>query len=386
MSNIELNKTKQPWFHSPLVDTIGMYGLPLLASMLFFFFIDIFGFPNLFAIFAFFAFVDWGHIFAMWFRIGSNPLESKKNIIGYIIIFIVTWFLFSLVLYNKQLKYLEHFLVYFVIFHFIKQQFGIIRIYSKTDPKNKSSLERIMTNTFIYLSMVYPVIWWHTVEKHTNFYWRKFFFDIPFIDSMEVALRVIYILSALFYMYYELRITKRTKMFNIPKNLSVLGAAIGWGCSIIFFEYSYLVTFCVVYTHNIAYFFLIWIVAKRDKALLNIPDPKGFKKIITWTTKEGFILYFLGVNAAAMFILGVINYIVRNIQNHKIIFGNVDMNLAIGWLFPQSDNYYGYYASFVYALYFTIQGTHYFIDGFIWKKEKDFAFHLAQQKRVQDAN
>jgi hypothetical protein len=227
---------KQPWFHSSLLDSLGIVGFPFLF-LPFAFFINTqqWSVSFLYLLIGAIGFIDFGHIFAMWFRIKSNPLEHKYSLPMYLLFYVLIWIFFASVIFWGHQFSLERFLVYFVIFHFIKQQYGLIQIYSRTDGK-KTKYETAFNRYFIYISMAYPIFWWHGQKKFQSLYWKQFFFDIPYINMINHILLALFILGLLYYIACEIRIYKKNKFFNIPKNFSVLGAILGWNVPIIFLE------------------------------------------------------------------------------------------------------------------------------------------------------
>lgn len=364
---------KQPWFHSPWLDSISMYGFPLLATFILFFFTDLLT-PKLITQFALFiGVIDFGHIFAQWFRVKYNPTEKSSALYKYLIFFVISLFIVAFITSLSYLKQMQSFLVYLVLYHFIKQQYGIIKIYSKTDGV-KSKLQNRVTDAFVYLSMAYPVIHWHSSDLLKTFYWKELFIDIPYINSIEVVLRVFFIATFVGYVFYEYKITKRNKGFNIPKNLSVLGALIGWNFALIFPTYQKALLFTIVYTHNIAYIVLIWVVGRRDRKLQGYQEPEGLKKIFCWTSVPGFFTYYLMINLMASSIITLWYWVAHNKVINEFLLYHVITQL------PQVHDRESFIWHLVNALFYTTQGTHYIIDGFLWKKEKDYAWHLRQEQ------
>jgi len=370
---MQTKRYQQPWFYSAWLDSLSMYGFPLLATLILFFFTDLLT-PRLITQFALFmGVIDFGHIFAQWYRIKYNPIEKPNALYKYIFLFIILLFVTAFITSLNFQREMQSFLVYYVLYHFLKQQFGIIKIYSKTDgPKTK--LQMRMTDTFIYLSMAYPVIHWHSSELLKTFYWKDLFITVPYIESIEIVTRVIFIVSFVAYIFYEYKITKTNGGFNIPKNLSVLGALVGWNFALIFPTYQKALLFTIVYTHNIAYIVLIWVVAKRDRKLQGYVEPKGIKQVFSWTTVPGFVVYYLSINIMASTVLTLWYWVAHDKVIHEFLLYHVIVHL------PQINSQESFLWHIINALFYTTQGSHYLFDGFLWKKEKDYAWHLRQKE------
>ena len=366
---------KQPWFHSSSLDLLGVIGFPFYF-LPFAFFINTqqWSISFLYLLVGAIGFIDFGHIFAMWFRIKSNPLEKSYSLPMYLVFYFLIWVFFASIIFIGHQFHLERFLVYFVIFHFIKQQYGLIQIYSRTDgPKTK--VNNLINRYFIYLTMAYPIFWWHGEKKFQGLYWKKFFFDIPYIDVINNFLLVLLVLGFTYYLWSEINIYKRNKFLNIPKTLSIVGAFLGWNVPIIFLKSPVLYFFTIVYTHNMAYFFIVWIIGNRDYKLKGKEAPKSLmKRFLTWETKEGFISFFFFCNILAAVVLGIFFQLTMGKVNS--IFS---IDISLGWL-PQFKDTETFLFALAASIYYTTQGSHYLFDGFLWKKEKDFAWHLRQEK------
>ena len=68
-------------------------------------------------------------------------------------------------------------LAYVAVYHFIKQQYGFMRIYKA---KAKDFRKKIFKDNFIiYLSMLYPVLYWHlNLDRNFSWFVENDFFQI----------------------------------------------------------------------------------------------------------------------------------------------------------------------------------------------------------------
>lgn len=363
---------KQPWFHSPIVDSFGIYLFPMLITVFLYFFGDNFSPVSVAAPALLFGTLDLGHIFAQWFRIKSNPMEKPNRFRLWITFCIVMLFVIAFILSTEYWRILRAFLVYYVIYHFIKQLYGIIKIYSKTDIR-RSKLETKIIDIFVYLTMLYPFIYWHDSYNLSNFYWRTFLYNIPYISYIEIIARFAFLFSGLFYIYSEVKNTIQNKFFNIPKNMTIAATILAWNASIIFPKFNSLIFYAVIYTHYLNYVVVVWSIGRRDKKLQGIEEPKGWRKLFCWTSVPGFFTYSFFINAIAIFIYTFWLWV----AHYKLYDSWLYKEIII--YFPQIKNRELFWWHVVDALFYTTQGTHYFIDGFLWKKEKDYAWHLRQE-------
>src|SRR6201999_3294108 len=60
-------------------------------------------------------------------------------------------------------------LAYLAVFHFVRQQYGFMRIYSRK--QKQSRLFNSIDITAIYTATIYPLLYWHFTGSHKNFNW-----------------------------------------------------------------------------------------------------------------------------------------------------------------------------------------------------------------------
>lgn len=357
----------QPWIHSWYGDVLGFHLVPFLFLTLAVFKLPPFsdGYSNLNLFLLGVLLIDWAHIFAQWHRIYYNPLESRLAKWIYPASYLALIPLVALYVHYVDLRHLDVLLVYFVIYHFIKQQFGFIRIYSKIDGR-KTPLESRAETAFIYLSMWTPVIYWHINFPKKDFYWSVNFLKLPYIESIFYLVATLYALSAGFYVWTELRRWKKNSVINIPKNLAVLAGALGWGSISLFPEISVLIMFTVVLTHDVSYTALVWMMARRDHKIT-------YKKVkwFSWWSGPGMIFYVGVLIAGSHFIMVIHQELARDAELNYFLYGKI---------FNHITSSAREWQSFGWALFFATQAHHYFIDRFLWKKEKDLAYMIATGK------
>lgn len=362
------NTKAQPWVHSWYGDTIGFFLVPFLFILL-----AVFNLPPfrnvdgrlLSYLILFVLFIDWAHIFAQYHRIYCNPLETRTLKWVYPISYILLIPVMASVVYFTSSALVDTALVYFVIYHFIKQHFGFIKIYSKTDGP-KTSLEARVENALVYLSMFTPVVYWHTKSLAYEYKWIMMFIKSPLFEYLLWPMVALYGICLVIYTRDEYRRTIRNGMVNLPKNISLLSAMLGWGLVSIFSESTMLVMFTVTFTHDVSYAFYVWFIGRRDHSII-----KGKVSWLSWWSLPGFFFY-----------MGVL-----------IVFSDMIMTSHLELVYDHNWNYYvwgktfnflkveqGWLVSFGWSLFFATQAHHYFIDKYLWKKEKDLAYMIKTGK------
>lgn len=347
------------WFHSWYGDIIGLHLVPFIFIILALLGLPPFGsynFSNAWEIVTWILVLDWAHIFAQWHRIYGNPAESSRMKWVYPVSYVLLIPVFALIILAGGKFHLETFLVYFVIFHFIKQQFGFIRVYSRIDSA-KGKIESFNENTLIYLTMVTPLLAWHTFMPYDQFGWNTFLIKSPLIQNLVYPAAALYFFCGILYIYWEADRTFRTKTFNLGKNLALLSGALGWGLVSILAESKLLIFFTVVLAHDLSYIVLVWLIGRRDKKL-----SEGKIGLASWWSVPGFLGYLCCLVVVSQLILLIHHrFIGKDYPN--LVFGNILRNFT--------DEYF---ISIGFAIYFATQAHHYFIDRYLWKKEKDYNF------------
>lgn len=367
-----MNKT-QPWVHSWYADCMGFFLAPFL-----FIFLAIFKLPPFSGLdnstFQFVIimvlFIDWAHIFAQYHRIAYNPLEDKKLKWIYPLSYLAFIPIMAFIVGFASAPYVDTVLVYFVVFHFIKQQFGFIKIYSKTDGP-KSKIESKLEDAFVYLTMFTPVFYWHVTPLGYEYKWVSMFIKSPIFIYVFWVSAVAYLVTFLIYVRNEYLRTKRNKMFNIPKNLSILTAILTWGLVSILSEATSLVIFSVTLTHDLSYTFFVWFIGRRDEHILK-------KKVnwISWWSVPGFFAYVT----------------VLILISHVIMVVHLEMTFDHNWAYYLYGRFFngitrieGYWLNLGWSLFFATQAHHYFIDRYLWKKEKDLDYMVKTGRiRIND--
>jgi hypothetical protein len=351
----------QPWVHSWYGDSLGFFLIPISFLLLATFSLPPFGNFDPKTIIYWVLIIDWAHIFAQWHRIYCNPLETKKAKWIYPVSYLALIPLIALYFQLSQIWHVETFLIYFVIFHFIKQHYGFIRIYSKIDGA-KTKFESTTESAFIYLCMWTPVLYWHIDFPKKNFYWFENFIKNPVTQSLFYPAIAAYVFCLVAYVVAEVKRSKRNQVINWPKNIALSASALGWGLIAFMIKSPILIFFTVVLTHDISYIFLVWFIGRRDVKLQKKEVPW-----YSWWSVPGFAWYMFAIVLIGQTIMALHGEIGHNLNRDYFLVGKFFNDI------PYSE---GWWQNFGYAIFYATQAHHYFIDKFLWKKEKDLSFMM----------
>ena len=347
---------QQPWIGRPMVDILFILLPPFVSLLLVFLFPSVFqnkegvtdaGWVVLVLL------IDVAHVYSTLYRTYFDPQAfSKQRSILIAIPFI--GFVIAVMAYSISSQLFWRLLAYTAVFHFIRQQYGFMRVYSRKEASTKLSIwiDRIA----IYYATLYPLIYWH-LSGPRNFNW---FIENDFVYLQSLFLlqlsTVLYMLVIVVYLIYEVRRWVLTKQVNLPKIAIVAGTLLSWYFGIVYFNGDMAFTVLNVVSHGIPYMALVWIYGQKNY----LQPGKGSKFLKIVFSRYGVIVFLGLLFLFAYFEEGIWDAFVW--KEHASVFGISNMRL------PELNDTL---LSFVVPLLALPQITHYILDGFIWKIKKD---------------
>jgi hypothetical protein len=344
------------WISNSKVESIGILSIPFLCVAILFLIPSTFiksdtmpEFTWLFLV----VFIDVGHVYSTIYRTYvDKPLINKhRNLFfGLPILLLVV----SIMLHTISSMLFWRCLAYFAVYHFIRQQYGFLKIYSRKNTYSKIK-QRIDAFT-IYSVTILPIVYWH-FSPDRNFDW---FLKGDFIVSTNTS-HLPYIINALFffvlivYLISEIQSSIHNKFINFQKNCIVLGTALSWYIGIIYFNSDFVFTFLNVVCHGVPYMTLVWIHGKKTYSK---STSTSFLKLVYG--RFSLLIFLLPLVVFAYVEEGFWDAFVWNEHNSVFtIFKNISHSLSKNIL------------NIVVPLLALPQLFHYVIDGFIWKIRND---------------
>lgn len=352
-------KLKQPWLHTALADSIFILAPPFLCLLAVLLFPGFFQQTNnevtVEAWVILVLLIDVGHVYSTLFRtyFDKETFAQNRRLFLYAPL---CAFLLSVLLYSFGSLVFWRVLAYLAVFHFVRQQYGFMQLYSRREIKQP--WERLIDKIMIYSATLFPILYWH-LDGNRNFSWFlqgdfmvfKFPEILPQLTSVYLGLCVLFVLK-------EIRFSVRNKQVNIPRNLVISGTALSWYLGIIHFNGDLTFTLFNVVSHGIPYLALVWFYGKRNQARTSVAAPS---KLLTFTFSGAGILLFIGIISGLAFLEeGLWDAFVW--QEHTGVF-------AAFWLLPAINN--EVFLNFLIPVLALPQLTHYLLDGFIWKVSRD---------------
>lgn len=347
--------TTQPWLGKPVVDIVFIL-LPPFVSLLF-----IILFPGLFRNnkdlpdnwwVLLILLVDVAHVYSTLYRTYfDRTTYLKQRTLLYLIP--VVGFIAGSLLYFAGSMIFWSILAYLAVFHFVRQQYGFMRLYSRKE-QVPAWMKRIDTLT-IYYATIFPLLFWH-LGSARNFNWFVEGDFLHFNASRVLQMAtVLYVLLIVAYVAKEIFLIITSRKINAPRIAIITGTLLSWYFGIVYFNGDMAFTLLNVVSHGIPYMALIWIYGKKESG--QAIKSRNFRLFFS---RYGIVL-FLGL----IFLLAYIEEGLWDMavwKEHRSIFRVFHTgSLTI------SDNA----LCFIVPLLALPQITHYIIDGFIWKVKRE---------------
>ena len=335
---------KQPWIHNAKTDWWFILSSPFWVLLIIFLFQK--QIREIEAEYSFYTwlflivFVDVAHVYSTLFKTYFVKEEIKRRKLLYWRIPVVSWIL-GLILYQFGSLVFWSGLALIAVYHFIRQQYGFMRIYARFEPNNWS---KTIDEVAVYSATIYPMLYWFKTPRaftwfvENEFNWLKNLPDYTgFITILYVGILGIWIIKTVFEIF-------KTRQFNIPKIALIAGTYLSWYFGIVYFNNDLVFTFLNVVSHGIPYVALIYIREIRQKQQL--------KSLSVFKSTFG-VLLFIGV------ILGFAFF-------EEFLWETLIWREHFSLDFKVPSNWF----QFLIPLLVVPQLTHYLLDGFIWRKPR----------------
>jgi hypothetical protein len=352
---------QQPWIYSAWVDGVFIIAPAFVSLAIVFLLADKFRRSNAMPDYTWVILVvliDVAHVYSTLYRtyLDKETFRLQRSLLVNVPIIA---FVVGVVLYSLDDMLFWRMLAYLAVFHFVRQQYGFLRIYSRKEnqPHTFSSLDTIV----IYAATLYPILYWH-LSSPRNFNWFIAGDFWHFQSGLLLQLSAwLYGGLIVLYFFKEFAAMMLHRYYNLPKLGIMVGTIVSWYFGIVYFNGDLAFTLLNVVAHGIPYMALIWVYGrKKTQSLIYKPSAGLLKSIFT---TYGLVL-FLGV----LFLLAYVeegfwDALVWN--DHPVLF-------QLFYVLPQVSSQT--LLAFIVPLLALPQMTHYVLDGFIWKMSKGEAW------------
>jgi hypothetical protein len=288
--------------------------------------------------------IDVSHVYSTLFRFywDRKTFQSYKHLL---LIIPAVSFIVALSLHYYSSLLFWRVLAYIAVFHFVRQQYGFMRLYGRKELKSRWC--RLIDNISIYNATIYPLLFWHIRGTDKIAWFVKGDFITLKIESYLPIFTVVYLMIFFVYILKEVFLFINERSFNVPKNLIVAGTYLSWYFGIVAFQGDLIFTLLNVVSHGVPYMALIWIYGKQKTQSNFSFGMRG-------------VLLFLGI-------LFALAYFEENIWDSFIWDDHPEVFLPLVAAPIESS----FLMSLLVSLLILPQVTHYVLDGFIWRLSKD---------------
>ncbi len=295
--------------------------------------------------------IDVSHVWSTIFRtyLDKEEFQNHKTILILAPIFA---FILLFGIAQESTLYFWRILAYLAVFHFMKQQYGFFALYTVKAKIQKK--HRVFNDKWVlYISMIYPVIFWHLTDRSFDWFVAGDFFATNLLmnDSIRIILESCYWLIILGWLLEEIILIKKgLNTISYGRIFWMLTTLLNWYLGIVWFNSDLAFTLTNVIAHGIPYISLIIFYQIKKNS---IPVVLPIKKVLTIATSIILISFLLGFLEEYLWDM----YLYREKGSFFTYLFNYPADII--------NNYW--LQTFVLVLLSLPQVTHYILDGFIWK-------------------
>ncbi len=296
--------------------------------------------------------LDVSHVWSTIFRTYLDK-DEFRNHRTLLILSPILAFLFSFTLASISFHLFWRVLAYVAVFHFVKQQYGFMRIYKARNGDFRKKY--ISDNLVIYLSMLFPIFFWH-INLNREFSW---FVTGDFIQPnlpqetvqyINIIGIIAYFLILGLWLIEELVYFKKSdNTLPTGKILWTMTTAGNWYIGIVYFNSDLVFTITNVVAHGVPYIALIVFYEHRKSAFTFKPWSKNLLRAAFTIVGIVLVLAF-----GEEYLWDILVY-----QEHPEVFASfLDYPFELPSQFWQTVGL---------AMLSVPQITHYIVDRYIWK-------------------
>ncbi len=289
--------------------------------------------------------IDVAHVYSTLYRTYLDPIE-RRALSGWLIATPLAAWVGGVLLYTWSAGAFWSVLAYTAVFHFVRQQYGLLMLYGRTE-RALPAWCRYLDRVTIYGATLFPLLYWHT-HLPRPFAW---FIDGDFIslpESVWLAVRPLYPALLVGYVGKEVWLAVRERRLNVPRNALVFSTTISWYVGIIAASGDLVFTLTNVVAHGIPYIALTCVFARnRDQR-----------------SKSRNSLFAARLIPVALGLLVVLAFLEEGLWDGFVWREHLTLFPGFQWL-PHIEGLSA--LTLLVPLLCVPQVTHYVLDGVIWR-------------------
>ena len=292
--------------------------------------------------------IDVAHVYATGFRVYFDGAELRRRPWLYLLVPVLA-FVIGAAVYSEGRLLFWRTLAYLAVFHFVRQQYGLVALY-RAKAGDREPIGRVIDTAAIYLATIYPLVYWHCHPRRFAWFVATDFAQLPVIA--ERILAPVYWTALSLYAVRAIQQAVWRQQYNPGKDIVVLTTAVCWYVGIVSFNSDYAFTVTNVITHGVPYMVLVYWYREHRPEAASIASPVPSRR---WPR----LLSFVGV-------LWLLAYA-------EELFWDCGVWHERSWLFGSAWDI-GEFDQFLVPLLAVPQITHYILDGFIWRRRSNPEF------------
>lgn len=339
---------KQPWIHNEKTDWRFILSPPFLVlGIVMFFHQKIQTLENHYSFYTWLiliVFVDVAHVYSTLFKTYFVKEEFRKRKVLYLGIPAISLIL-GLAFYQFGSLYFWSGLALVAVFHFVRQQYGFMRLYARYE---KAGFSKFCDALAIYSATIFPMLYWIKTPRAFNWFVDNEFGWLASVPNYVPLISIIYWLILAVWIIKTICILNKDKLFNIPKNAIIVGTYLSWYFGIVYFNNDLIFTLLNVISHGIPYIALIYIREIKQK------ETSSLMRFSIFKTSFGVLFFIMIIIGFAFF-----EELMWELLVWREHFSLQGFSLSISW------------QQFLVPILVVPQLTHYLLDGFIWKNHRN---------------
>lgn len=239
-------------------------------------------------------------------------------------------------------------IAYLAAYHFVRQQYGWVMMYRGRNGEH-DRVGRYLDGATIYLATIYPLVWWHA-HLPRDFAWMKpgdFLAGVP--TWIADATGIVYAALLAIYGFRALAQLARRRPVSWGKHLVVATTAACWYAGIVATNTDYAFTVTNVFIHGVPYMALVYVYARNAA---REPAARSGVNARLLTGTRGIVVFLAT--------LWLVAYVEEMLWDRTLWHDRE-------WLFGSGLDI-GSGALIMAPLLAVPQLTHYFLDGFLWRR------------------
>lgn len=227
-------------------------------------------------------------------------------------------------------------LAYSAAIHFIRQEFGWMKIATRLD-KNAPNWLSLYDKFTSYAMTVIPLLWFIRETSKGSWYEEGDLLLVP--DSIATFGLNLYWPIVILFLVFNIRHSLLTKTFNTTKFLVALNTFFGWYIAKTVVEYPYLAIWLMIFHHGWPYYLIVFKTEKVSHKIGVLKNLGKFKYPVMYLACAALFYVFLKSHCCSGF--------------------SRELRAGSGAIFLAA----------IYAFSITPQFTHFILDGVIWKRK-----------------